>query len=240
MTVAELPETFSSAAATTHRPAPAHLDRAARGAVAGAVAAVPPITVLHLSATGPIEPAGWTISDYVVSLPHGTLLFALTTGALAIGAGALAHGLAPLPGTGRIRALLGLWAAGLLVAAVFPTNLRGTPANLSSEIHLYAGAVAFAGLPIAGALLARWLGRTTGRGGWTAVLRCATVVSALLSTALILNRLPGVIGMPQLMLPPGVLQRVAGAAEIGLLAVAAIAVLRAGRPRVGDRWAPVR
>jgi hypothetical protein len=37
--------------------------------------------------------------------------------------------------------------------------------------------------------------------------------------------------MPELMLPPGILQRVAGAAEIGLLAVAAIAVLRAGRTR---------
>jgi len=214
-------------ASGTSRP----LETAARAALAGSAAAVPPITLLHLSATGPVEPAGWTISDYVVSLPHGTLLFALTTGALAVGAGALVRGLTALHGTGRIRALLGLWATGLLVAAVFPTNVRGTPANLSAQIHLYAGAVAFAILPIAGALLARWLGRTTGRGGWTAVLRVTTLVSGLLSTALILNRLPGVIGMPELMLPPGILQRVAGAAEIGLLAVAAIAVLRAGRTR---------
>ena len=140
MSVAEFPATaFSPAAPAIRAARPTHLDHAARGAVAAAVASVPPITLLHLSATDPIEPSGWTISDYVVSLPHGTLLFALTTGALAIGAGALAHGLGPVPGTGRIRALLGVWAAGLLIAAVFPTNLRGTPQDVSSNIHLYAG-----------------------------------------------------------------------------------------------------
>ena len=220
--------TFSPAAPAIRGAHPTHLHHAARGAVAAAVASVPPITALHLSATDPIEPSGWTISDYVVSLPHGTLLFALTTGALAIGAGALAHGLAPAPGTGRIRALLGVWAAGLLIAAVFPTNLRGTPQNLSSNIHLLAGAVAFATLPIAAWLLARRLRRGAGHNSLpAAVLGASALVSGLLSTALIANRLPGVFGMTDLMLPPGILQRVAGAAQIVLLAVAAIAVLRA-------------
>jgi hypothetical protein len=225
MSVAEFAPTFAPTQ-PVQRVRPAHLDRAARGAVAGSVAAVPPITMLHMSATAPIEPAGWTISDYVVSLPHGTLLFALTTGALAIGAAGLAQGLVPAAGTGKIRALLGLWATGLVVAAVFPTNLRGTPQNLSSHIHLYAGAVAFAVLPIAAWLLARRLRAAADR--WTApaaVLGGFALVGGLLSTALIVNRMPGLIGLPELM-PPGILQRVAGAAQIGLLAVAAIAVLR--------------
>ena len=223
MSVAEFPVTaFSPAAPAIRAARPTHLDHAARGAVAASVASVPPITLLHLSATDPIEPSGWTISDYVVSLPHGTLLFALTTGALAIGAGALAHGLAPVPGTGRIRALLGVWAAGLLVAAVFPTNLRGTPGGLSSDIHLYAGAVAFATLPIAAWLLARRLRRDPG----------FALVGGLLSAALIANRLPGVFGATELMLPPGILQRAAGAAQIVLLAVAAIAVLRSRPARL--------
>jgi hypothetical protein len=60
----------------------------------------------------------------------------------------------------------------------------------------------------------------------TVALTVISVISGLLSTALILNRLPGVIGMPELMLPPGILQRAAGAVEIVLLAVAAATVLR--------------
>jgi hypothetical protein len=232
MSVAEFSATTFSPVAPTIRAAhPAHLDIAARGAVAASVASVPPITLLHLSATDPIEPSGWTISDYVVSLPHGTLLFALTTGALAIGAGALAHGLAPVPGTGRVRALLGIWAAGLLIAAVFPTNLRGTPQDVSSNIHLYAGAVAFATLPIAAWLLARRLRRGAGVGANSrpaAVLAASALVSGLLSAALIANRVPGVFGM-ELIVSPGIVQRVAGAAQIALLAIAAIAVLRTRR-----------
>jgi hypothetical protein len=227
MTVAEFAPTTFSPAPLRATARPALLEPAARTAIVGAVAAVPPITLLHLSATDPIEPAGWTISDYVVSLPHGTLLFALTTGALAVGAGALARGLATVTGTGRIRGLLGLWAVGLVVAAVFPTNLRGTPQDVSSQIHLYAGAVAFAALPLAAWLLARRLRTGSGHGGAPAVVLGGTaLVSGLLSFALIANRLPGVFGL-DLMLSPGILQRAAGAAEIVLLAVAAIAVLKA-------------
>ena len=116
-----------------------------------------------------------------------------------------------------------------MVAAVFPTNVRGTPENISSQIHLYAGAVAFAALPIAGWMLFRWQRRSGASGLWTRALGVVSLASGVLSLALILNRLPGEIGMPELMLPPGILQRVAGAVEIVLLAVAALAVLRTAR-----------
>lgn len=234
MSIAELSTAYSSTRAATPaisvRP---QLDRAARGALAGSVAAVPPITMLHLSATGPVEPSGWTISDYVVSLPHGTVLFALTAGALAIGAAALAHGLTTTGGTRPVRALLGLWAVGLVTAAVFPTNVRGTPRTLSADIHLYAGAIVFAAMPIAAWLLARWLRKDAAGRGSAAVLGVVALVAGLLSTALIANRLPGVFGLDNLMLPPGILQRVAGAAQIVLLALAGIAVLRSGRRLTG-------
>ncbi len=208
---------------------PATSGRPAKVALVSAIASVPPITVLHMSATGPVEPATWTISDYVVTLPYGTPLFGMTTGALAIGALALARGLVPIGGTRAVRLLLAVWAAAMLGLSVFPTNLRGTPENFSSNVHLIAGAVVFALLPIAGWLLARCQRNTLARTATTSALRLLSALSGALSTALILNRMPGVIGLPELMLPPGILQRAAGALEIVLLATAGAAVLRSAR-----------
>lgn len=205
------------------------LARPAKIALVGAIAAVPPITMLHLAADGPVEPASWTISDYVVTLPYGIPLFGMTAAALAVGAAALARGLAQQARSRLLPVLLGAWAVALVVAAAFPTNLRGTPQNASSNVHLLAGAVVFAVLPLAGWLLARQERRQFGRSAMTTVLAAIAAISGVLSTALIVNRLPGVIGMPELMLPPGILQRMAGAAQIVLLAVAARSVLRAAR-----------
>ena len=201
------------------------LAQPAKVAAVAAVAAIPPITLLHLSATAGIEPIGWTISDYVVTLPYGIPLYAMTVGALAIGGGVLVRGLNQLAGTRSVRILLAIWAVALLATAVFPTNHRGTSENISSNIHLIAGAVVFAVLPVAGLLLVRWQRSVTGRTLMTTAVRIVSVISGVLSLALILNRLPGVIGIPQLMLPPGILQRSAGALEIVLLAVISVSVL---------------
>ena len=208
------------------------LDQPARVAVTAAAAAIPPITMLHMEATDAVDPVTWTISDYVVSLPHGITLFGMTAAALAIGGAALAHGLRLLAGTRAVRTLLAVWSIAALTAAVFPTNLRGTPENMSSTIHLVAGGVVFAVLPIAGYLLARSIRRVQGRSVAGTVLVATSAVSGLLSTALILNRLPATIGMPDLMLPPGILQRVAGGLQIVLLAVAAITLLRTRQPAI--------
>jgi hypothetical protein len=205
------------------------LARPAKVAAVAAVAAVPPITMLHLSATGGVEPIGWTISDYVVTLPYGVPLYAMTVGALAIGGGVLVRGLAQQAGTRSARILLAIWAVALLTTAAFPTNHRGTPEDISSNVHLIAGAVVFAVLPVAGLALARWQRSAGGRTPMTIAVFVVSVISAVLSLALILNRLPGVIGMPQLMLPPGILQRSAGALEILLLAVVGLSVLVAAR-----------
>ncbi|MET0965755.1 MAG: DUF998 domain-containing protein [Nakamurella sp.] len=215
--------------ATGHAVSPvsglAVLAQPAKVAAVAAIAAIPPITMLHLSATGGVEPIGWTISDYVVTLPYGIPLYAMTVGALAIGGGVLVRGLSQLAGTRSVRILLAIWAVALLATAVFPTNHRGTPENISSNIHLIAGAVVFAVLPVAGLLLVRWQRSVTGPTLMTTAVRTVSVISGVLSLALILNRLPGVIGMPQLMLPPGILQRSAGALEIVLLAVIGVSVL---------------
>jgi len=207
----------------------ASLVQPAKVALVAAAASVPPITMLHLNATGAVEPATWTISDYVVTLPYGVPLFAMTTGALAIGAVVLARGLAQLAATRLLRVLLGVWAAALMLAAVFPTNLRGTPQDFSSNVHLIAGAVVFAVLPAVGVLVVRRQQRLSGRSATTVSLAVISSLSGLLSAALILNRLPGVIGMPELMLPPGVLRRAAGAVEIVLLGAIAFGLLWVAR-----------
>ena len=197
-------------------------------AFVAAMAAVPPITVVHVEATARMDPVGWTISDYVISAPHGVGLYAMTAGALAVGGLALARGLRGRPGTTLVRSLLRLWAVAVAVTAVFPTNIRGTRETLSSNVHLIAGAVVFAALPLAAWMLSRSLQSGPARGTASRWLQWSSSIAGALSVFLILNRLPGVLGVPGLMLPPGVLQRTAGAALIILLALAALTAAWAG------------
>lgn len=179
-------------------PAAAMSARPAKIALVGAIAAVPPITLLHLNADGVAEPGGWTISDYVVTLPYGVPLFGMTAAALAIGAAALARGLAQQTRSQLLPTLLVVWATAVVTLAVFPTNPRGTPPNLSSNVHLIAGAVVFAVLPLAAWLLARRERRQVGRSVMSTVLAAVAATSGALSAALIVNRLPGAVGMPEL------------------------------------------
>lgn len=209
-------------AGLTGGPAPI---RGARVALAGALASVPPIVLLHLDAPSGTSAARTTISDVVVTTPLGEPLFGLTAGALAVAGLALARAMTGLAGTALTRALLAGWALALVTAAAFPTNLPGRPADTSSTIHLIAGGAVFALLPLAGTRL--WRHRAGSlTPGLRRTLLAVCLVSAALSTALILNRLPGVVGRADLTLPPGLLQRAAGAAQILLAALLGLAVRR--------------
>lgn len=209
--------------------------RSAHIALAGAAVSVPPIVLLHMDAPARLSAATTTISDYVVQTPLGEPLFGLTTGALALAGMAIARGLA---GATAVKAMLAGWSLALILAAVFPTNLPGRPGDASSTIHLLAGAVVFGLLPMVG--LAVWRrSRPFIAGTWTGrALLITTAVSGALSTALILNRIPGTVGLDQLSLPPGLLQRAAGAVEIVLAGVIALALL--SLPTPGDRTRPTR
>ncbi len=209
--------------------------RSAWTALAGTAASVPPIVLLHLDAPAGLSAARTTISDYVVTTPLGEPLFAVTTGGLAVAGIAVAWGLAGSVRAATVQVLLAAWAVALVAAAAFPTNRPGTPGTVSSTIHLIAGAFVFALLPTVGLLLwRRW--RAAVAGAWIGrVLLATTVVGGALSTALIVNRIPGAIGLDQLMLPPGLLQRAAGAAEIVLAVVIATAMLRLSRAAVTGR-----
>lgn len=200
--------------------------RSARLALAGAVVSVPPIVLLHVDAPARLSATTTTISDFVVETPWGEPLFGLTTGALALAGIAIARGLA---GATAVKAMLAGWSLALILAAVFPTNPPGTPGDASSTIHLMAGAVIFGLLPIVG--LAVWRrSRSLIAGTWTGrALLITTVLSGGLSAALILNRLPGIVGLDQLSLPPGLLQRAAGALVIALAMVIALALPRLPR-----------
>lgn len=201
--------------------------RSAHLALAGTMVSVPPMVLLHLDAPTRLSAVTTTISDYVVQTPLGEPLFGLTTGALAMAGIAIARGLTAAT---AVKAMLAAWSLALILAAVFPTNPPGTPGTISSTIHLIAGAVVFAMLPIIGLAVWRRSRPLLAGTGYGRMLLITTMLSGVLSTALILNRIPGVVGLDQLSLPPGLLQRAAGAVEIGLAVVIALAL--ASRPAV--------
>ncbi|MFD4240506.1 DUF998 domain-containing protein [Streptomyces sp. NPDC058525] len=58
---------------------------------------------------------------------------------------------------GLVSALLGVWAVGLVVAAVVPTDPLVTELSTSAQVHRYASIAAFVALPAAGLVLARRL-----------------------------------------------------------------------------------
>ncbi len=196
-------------------------------AVAGAVVSVPPIVLLHLDAPARLSAATTTISDYVIQTPLGEPLFGLTAGALAVAGIAMARGLA---GATAVKAMLAGWSLALVLAAVFPTNPPGTPGTTSSTIHLIAGAAIFGLLPIVGLAVWRRTRSATSRTWPGRALPITTAISGALSTALIVNRVPGLFGLDQLSLPPGLLQRGAGAVVIALAMVIALAGLPVRRP----------
>ncbi|GAA2691766.1 hypothetical protein GCM10010428_68530 [Actinosynnema pretiosum subsp. pretiosum] len=130
---------------------------APRALAVAALAVSPfPVVYLHLSSGGTISPVQNTISDYV-SVSGGTWLLGFTALALAVGSIALLVGMvrSGLPRRGPVAVLIGLWAAGLAVVAVFPTDPVGAPTSVTGLVHRYAGAVMFASLPIAGWLVSR-------------------------------------------------------------------------------------
>ncbi len=229
MTAATLLSAPVTGISTRGLPLPATPTRSARVALAGSVTSVPPVVLLHVEAPPGLSAAQTTISDYVVTSHLGIPLFAMTTGALAVAGIAVARGLADTTRTVVARTLLVCWALGLLATAAFPTNPPGTPSTVSSTVHLIAGAVVFALLPVAG--LVAWRGiRDRIAGSWTGpALLVTSLASGLLGAALILNRLPGVLGADRLLVAPGLLQRAAGAVEIVLAAVLSLALLCAAR-----------
>ncbi|MFI5926855.1 DUF998 domain-containing protein [Micromonospora sp. NPDC051543] len=150
----------------------------------GGIAVAALLTVIgHLEVNDDLNPWTLTISDFAVSDRGGVIDVAMVV--LALATVALMCGLRR---TGRaVDLLLGAWVAGLLLAAVVPTNEPGAAMTASAYVHRYASVVAFLALPIGGWLLARRPDLTpTAR-----TLRTLVVLSLALSAAMVWSAYPG-------------------------------------------------
>jgi hypothetical protein len=191
----------------------------------GLAVAVLPIGYLHLASVGQIDPVRQPISDYVAA-PHGSALLAVSFIAMIVSAVALVAGLRRLPGCGIAQGLLVSWCLALAVAAIFPTNMPGTPADAAALVHRYAAGWLFLSLPWAGWLLARRCALTPAWRPSAHSLRWLSWLAGSASAALLSCYLvsPGEASPVWCV---GLLQRGLLALDIALIAVAALAVRRA-------------
>jgi hypothetical protein len=170
------------------------------------------------------DPFALTVSDYAVADRGGVTDWAMVT--LAASTVLLVFA---LPGIGRpARWLLGLFAAGMLVAAAAPTD-EALDLSTTGQVHRYASVTAFVVLPAVGLLVAR---RAAPLLGWAvpAVRRLATAAVVFMAAMLVSQVFAGraLIGLAErLLLVTGV----------ALLAVLAARAYQLGRPAYGHRRA---
>ncbi|HEX8868545.1 MAG TPA: DUF998 domain-containing protein [Lentzea sp.] len=170
-------------------------------ALAGAAA-----IVLGLGVAVPLDPTANVISDY--GLAASTATFYAVSVALLVLGGTTAF--AGLP----VGVTLRLWQAGLALCVIFPTNRTSTDSTFAGELHRIGGGLALVCLPLAGWQVARALDAAQ-IGTWTATAVAASIL----------------FGLAQFSWTPltdvrGLLERVALAAQIGLLLVIAHAPRR--------------
>lgn len=208
----------------SHRPPTARL--LALVTAGGAVLATVLTVLAHLASAPEMDAVSLTISDYAVSdrgAPIEAAMFVLGAASLALPLGLRAAG-TPV---GRLPAVLLVgWSAGLMAAAVVPTDPQGT-AQLTTQgyVHRYVSVTAFVCLPVAALLAVRRLGGDPRWRGTLRAVRALAVTSVLGLAGLYLVAYPG----DRVMM--GLVQRILVATEVLLLAVLAVRLYRvAGRP----------
>ncbi|MCO1595167.1 DUF998 domain-containing protein [Micromonospora sp. RHAY321] len=186
----------------------------------GGIALAALLTVIgHLEVNDDLNPWALTVSDFAVSDRGGAIDVAMVV--LALATVALLYGLRrtgpPQPTPARpTELLLGAWSAGLLLAAVVPTNEPGTAMTTAAYLHRYASVVAFLALPAAGWLLARR--RDLAPAART--LRTLVVLSLALAAAMIWSAYPG----DRLLI--GLAERLLILTEVAVLGTVAVALTR--------------
>ncbi|PYC69998.1 DUF998 domain-containing protein [Micromonospora arborensis] len=195
----------------------------------GGIALAALLTVIgHLEVNDDLSPWALTISDFAVSDRGGVIDVAMVV--LALATVTLLYG---LRGTGPPRAaelLLGTWAAGLLLAAVVPTNEPGTAMTTAAYLHRYASVVAFLALPIGGWLLAR----RSDLAPAARTLRALVLLSLALAAAMVWSAYPG----DRVLI--GLAERLLILAEVAVLATVAVFQARTSAVGRGAAFTPVR
>ncbi|MET8306486.1 DUF998 domain-containing protein [Micromonospora sp. NPDC005173] len=178
------------------------------------------LTVIgHLEVNDDLNPWALTISDFAVSDRGGVIDIAMVV--LALATVALLYGLRrtgpPEPVSDRpTELLLGAWVAGLLLAAVVPTNEPGTAMTTAAYLHRYASVVAFLALPAAGWLLAR----RPDLAPAARTLRALVLLSLALAAAMIWSAYPG----ERLLI--GLAERLLILTEVAVLGTVAVTLAR--------------
>lgn len=131
------------------------------------------------------ENAGHMVSDYAVG-PYGWVMtscfLALSCGCLMLLLGLLRHGPASLAARAG-ACLLGMVSAGLVVSAIFPTDVK-RPITHSGQIHFISFLVNVAGIVLAAVLVSLGFGS---HARWRPYQRRAVVLALLILLAFVLQ-----------------------------------------------------
>lgn len=182
--------------------------------------------MLTLHAASNLDPMHAVISEYVWQSAGWLLPAALTL--FAVGSALIAEALRRAGANRWVVLLLLGWGASMFLVGAFPTDPPGLPLSMSGGIHRYAAFAAFVMMPLAGLLLAK------ARVHYAKALRVLSVVAV---GALLLVVVPYVVRMFGIPLsnddiPAGLTQRVVVVTELGVLALAGMAMLRTSARRV--------
>lgn len=213
---------------------PAWLPRAVVTMLAATAAAIAAADVLNPQ----YSPVSETVSRYV----NGTAGWLITLAILCMGAasavlvgqlGRLTGQAAPVAGASARRIgrwALAAWAAGVLVAGVFPADPPGQWSNPSTSelVHGMSAWLAFAAFPVAALLLTRALAARW-PAGRLALAGCAA--ASILTTGALAVFLADVMGGPSLGIGEtptlvGLVERLVVAANLAWLGLAAVAAAR--------------
>lgn len=119
---------------------------------------------------------------------------------------------AAMPLDTPVRRVLLVWCAAVLLVAVFPTNVAGEPADVAAVVHRWAGAVVFGLPPVAGLLASR-----IADGVRRARLAAGSAVAAVTACTFLLAHAPHVLAGTGPFVWLGLVERVAYVALLGLL-----------------------
>lgn len=192
-------------------------------AVLGAmIVALVPMGVLHLVGAPAVDPITAPVSDYV-AVPGGYSLIGASAVPLAVAGLVLASGLgvARLPHARSVGAVLVGWSAALMVVAVFPTNVPGSPVTVVSWVHRLGGAVVFGLLPVIVALVARFAAGAAHWSSAAAGLRRWAAVSGVFTLVFLAGQVPVGFGLGPVLPGIGLVQRLMFAMVMTLLVVLA-------------------